>query len=340
MSEPGEQLRPTATAPRDRERDRLHAPGAERAAGAPDANGSTAGQTERVVGETRSTLTGGPSSISTRTRDRLAAPVVVVYWVALVVGLLVASAGARRRRPLRRRVGGRARRHGARAGSGAAQLARLVRRGRRRRPFGLPRAPARCLFDSDVDETVTLWQVLVPAVLCGYWSLGERTAPAAFWFPAMIWMLSVVDALDGFDAAATMDARAFVLLGGVVAAFLALLWAAERRRLGLAGVVGRAPTVAGRVSRLREPAGHSVARVAWWAAVGAMTLSLMAWVAPHLWQPETLGGQKLSQSAGRCRRRRWRRRCPVARWRRLRRRAYVYASSSTWPTACGGPRWL
>ena len=36
----------------------------------------------------------------------------------------------------------------------------------------------------------TLWQALLPAVLCGYWSLGERMAPAAFWFPAMTWMLT------------------------------------------------------------------------------------------------------------------------------------------------------
>ena len=142
-----------------------------------------------------------------------------------------------------------------------------------------------------------LWQALLPAALCGYWSLGERTAPAAFWFPAMTWMLTVVDRLDGDDAAATMDARAFVLLGGVAAAFLALLWAAERRRLGLMRSCGSAAVVPGRAATLREPAGRTLARAGWWAAVAASTLALTAWVAPHLWQSETLGGQQLTEFA-------------------------------------------
>jgi hypothetical protein len=143
----------------------------------------------------------------------------------------------------------------------------------------------------------TLWQALLPAALCGYWSLGERTAPAAFWFPAMTWMLTVVDRLDGDDAAATMDARAFVLLGGVAVGFLALLWTAERRRLGLIRAVGSAAVVPGRAAALREPAGRTLARAGWWAAVVALTLALTAWVAPHLWQSETLGGQQLTEFA-------------------------------------------
>jgi hypothetical protein len=83
----------------------------------------------------------------------------------------------------------------------------------------------------------------------------------------------------------------------VAVAFLAMLWAAERRRLGLWRAVGAAPVVAGRAATLREPAGRTIARVGWWAAVGALTLALTAWVAPHLWQSETLGGQQLTEFA-------------------------------------------
>jgi hypothetical protein len=232
------------------------------------------------------------ATITRRMRDRLAAPVVVIYWVALIVGLVVYStaridaddlgalwAGA---------LGGTA------LGQGLAL--RDVRGWFAAAIVGM----AALVFAPMLavgGAPAALWQALLPAVVCGYWSLGERTAPAAFWFPAMTWMLTVVDRLDGDDAAATMDARAFVLLGGVAAAFLALLWAAEKRRLGLLRAVGSAPVVPGRAATLREPAGRTIARAGWWAAVAALTLGLTAWVAPHLWQSETLGGQQLTEFA-------------------------------------------
>jgi hypothetical protein len=230
--------------------------------------------------------------ITKRLRDRLAAPVVVVYWVALIVGLVVYSTARLDAEDLGALWAG------ALAGTALGQ--------------GLALRDVRGWFAAAIVGMVALvfapmlavggapaalWQALVPAALCGYWSLGERTAPAAFWFPAMTWMLTVVDRLDGDDAAATMDARAFVLLGGVAAAFLAFLWAAEKRRLGLIGTVGSAPVVPGRTSTLREPAGRTLARVGWWAAMAALTVSLTAWVAPHLWQSETLGGQQLTEFA-------------------------------------------
>ena len=230
--------------------------------------------------------------ITKRMRDRLAAPVVVVYWVALVIGLVVYSTARIDADDLGALWAG------ALAGTVLGQ--------------GLALRDVRGWFAAAIVGMVAivfapmlavggapsaLWEALLPAALCGYWSLGERTATAAFWFPAMTWMLTVVDRLDGDDAAATMDARAFVLLGGVAAAFLALLWATERRRLGLWRTVGATPVVAGRAATLREPAGRTIARAGWWAAVAALTVSLTAWVAPHLWQSETLGGQQLTEFA-------------------------------------------
>lgn len=234
----------------------------------------------------------GSARITARLRDRLAAPVVVVYWVALVVGLVVYTTARSDAEDLPALWAGAL--VGTALGQGLALrnlrgwlAAAIVGLG------ALVFAPMLAVGGAPA----TLWEALLPAALCGFLSLGERTAPAAFWFPAMTWMLTVVDRLDGDDAAATMDARAFVLLGGVAAAFLALLWAAERRRLGLLRAVGARPVVAGRAATLREPAGRTVARAGFGAAVAALTLALTAWVAPHLWQSETLGGQKLTEFA-------------------------------------------
>jgi len=225
-------------------------------------------------------------------RDRLAAPVVVVYWVALVVGLVVYSTARVDADNLAALWAG------ALAGTALGQglALRDVRGWFAAAIVGMVAIVFAPMLAAG-DAPAALWQALVPAALCGYWSLGERTAAAAFWFPAMTWMLTVVDRLDGDDAAATMDARAFVLLGGVAVTFLALLWAAEKRRLGLWRTVGAAPVVAGRAATLREPAGRTVARAGWWAAVASLTLALTAWVAPHLWQSETLGGQQLTEFA-------------------------------------------
>jgi len=232
------------------------------------------------------------ATITPRMRDRLAAPVVVVYWIALVVGIAVYTMARSDADDVVALWAG------ALAGTALGQglALRNVRAWFAAAIVGM----AALVFAPMLavgGAPAALWQALVPAALCGYWSLGERTAPAAFWFPAMTWMLTVVDRLDGDDAAATMDARAFVLLGGVAVGFLALLWTAERRRLGLMRVVGSAAVVPGRAAALREPAGRMLARAGWWAAVAALTLALTAWVAPHLWQSETLGGQQLTEFA-------------------------------------------
>ena len=47
-----------------------------------------------------------------------------------------------------------------------------------------------------------VWMAYVPAALCGFWCLGDRTSLVAFWFPAVIWMLTI---LDGTNASAVPD---------------------------------------------------------------------------------------------------------------------------------------
>ncbi len=230
--------------------------------------------------------------ITRATRDRLATPVVAIYWIAIVVGLVVYSTARSDADDLAALWAG------ALGGTALGQgLALRNLRGWFALAIVAMGALALVPMLAVAGAPAALWQALLPAALCGYLSLGERTAAAAFWFPAMTWMLTVVDRLDGDDAAATMDARAFVLLGGVATAFLALLWAAERRRLGLMRLVGAAPVVPGRAATLREPAGRTIARAGWWASVAGLTLALTAWVAPHLWQSETLGGQRLTEFA-------------------------------------------
>ncbi|MGZ3440971.1 MAG: hypothetical protein ACXVDD_15715, partial [Polyangia bacterium] len=116
------------------------------------------------------------ATITKRMRDRLAAPVVVIYWVALVVGLVVYStarvdaddlgalwAGALGGTVLGQSLALR----DVRAWFAAAVVGMLA----------LVFAPMLAVGGAPA----ALWQALVPAALCGYWSLGERTAPAAFW---------------------------------------------------------------------------------------------------------------------------------------------------------------
>jgi hypothetical protein len=232
------------------------------------------------------------ATITKRMRDRLAAPVVAVYWGALVVGLVLYSTTRSDPEALGAVWAGAL--VGTALGQGLAL--RNVRGWFAAAVFALGALVLAPILAVGGAPSV-LWQVLVPAALCGFLSLGERTAAAAFWFPAMTCMLTVVDRLDGDAVEATMDARAFVVLGGVAAGFLALLWTAERRRLALFARVGAAPVVSGRAARLREPAGRTVARAGWWAAVAASTLALTAWVAPHLWQAETLRGERVTEFA-------------------------------------------
>lgn len=126
---------------------------------------------------------------------------------------------------------------------------------------------------------------LLPAAICGYLLLSERGGLLAFWYPAVLWMLVI---LDG-PSSTTLDTRAALpLVIGLTALFVAFLRARETRRVALWR--GHAAV------RLAPPLSHAVLRAsplraasqhAWTGLAGAAALVLAAWVAPHLWQTET-----------------------------------------------------
>ena len=47
----------------------------------------------------------------------------------------------------------------------------------------------------------------IPALVCARWSLSERGGLVAFWFPTVLWMLSILDRLARPDALAAILAR-------------------------------------------------------------------------------------------------------------------------------------
>ena len=121
-----------------------------------------------------------------------------------------------------------------------------------------------------------------PAFACGYFSLSERWGLASFWYPAMLWMLVVLDGGGSFDAIASLP-----LLIGLGAMFMAFFRARETRRVALWQSYG--------LTRLAKPVGRQVLRASparaasqwiFTALVGSGALALTALIAPHLWQKE------------------------------------------------------
>jgi hypothetical protein len=135
----------------------------------------------------------------------------------------------------------------------------------------------------------------VPALICGYLLLGRRATLAAFWFPAMLFSVTLIDRLDGDNAAAGLDARALVMQALIALGFMLLLAMFERRRIALWHSVGNVAHVAGTVRILREPAGRGAARAGWSLATVALTAGLTAWIAPRLWRGEHLDGRVVAQ---------------------------------------------
>lgn len=124
-----------------------------------------------------------------------------------------------------------------------------------------------------------------PAAVCGYLSLSERGGLVAFWFPAMLWMLVILDRPGGgaFDTRAALPLA--IALGAM---FVAWLRARETRKTALwqehatVRLADPLTRTALRTSPLRSASQH-----AWTALVGAGALVLAAWVAPHLWKKES-----------------------------------------------------
>ncbi|APR79241.1 Hypothetical protein A7982_04588 [Minicystis rosea] len=123
-----------------------------------------------------------------------------------------------------------------------------------------------------------------PAAACGYASLTERGALPAFWFPAMLWVLAI---LDGGGETALAHAQGFLLLAALAGLLLAFLGARETRRVAL--WQARATVRLGTERRqvvLREAPLRFLGRIGWVGTLGAATLMITAWIAPHLWQQE------------------------------------------------------
>ena len=137
----------------------------------------------------------------------------------------------------------------------------------------------------------SLWKVFIPAALCGFWSLGDRAMLAAFWFPVVIWMLSILDRTDG---SLTPDGSGIVLLAGLAVLFLVFLHARESRRVGLWCAVSASPLARARPpALLKEPPGRALARAGWGVVTSALTVAITAWLAPQLWRVEPLRGDEI-----------------------------------------------
>jgi hypothetical protein len=227
-------------------------------------------------------------------RDVLATPVVLVYWLMLIGGLLVygltqvdASAPISSFAALWAGAVG-----GTLLGQCLALrdfrlwitvlvIAAIV-------VFGAPLVPS-------ILSGPMLWRAFVPAALCGYWSLGDRTALPACWFPAVIWMLSI---LDRSDATRAPDAAGAALLAGLAVLFLVFLRTRESRRVGLWRAVS--PLALAPIEPpelLREPPARQLARAGWGLGISALTVAITAWIAPALWQRERLADHDRPRSA-------------------------------------------
>ena len=134
----------------------------------------------------------------------------------------------------------------------------------------------------------TALEAFLPAVLGGYFSLSNRGALSALWFPSVAWMLAL---LDGAGSGLTNGACAAIACTfGVL--FLLFMRVRETRRVALwrtEAAVRLAADVSETVLA-RAPA-RIFSQATWFAGVGASALFVSAWVLPHLMQDEhALGG--------------------------------------------------
>ncbi|HEY5947580.1 MAG TPA: hypothetical protein VIV40_18880, partial [Kofleriaceae bacterium] len=140
-------------------------------------------------------------------------------------------------------------------------------------------------------SATTLWLAFMPAAACAYWSLGDRTTLIAFWFPAVIWMLSI---LDRARANGSPDDTGIALLGVLALLFLLFLRVRETRRVALWTTVA-SPSISLAEIRpavlLKDRPGLRIARTGWALVASVLAFGATAWVAPRMWKPETLAGE-------------------------------------------------
>lgn len=139
----------------------------------------------------------------------------------------------------------------------------------------------------------TLALAFIPAAICGYLSLTERGGLAAFWYPAMLWMVVILDR----PSAGALDLKnGLPLVIGLGALFVAYLRASETRRTAIwqahagARLAEALPRKVLRTSPLRTASQHALTALA-----GGAALVLAVWVAPHLWREQA--GKTLNPAA-------------------------------------------
>jgi hypothetical protein len=142
-------------------------------------------------------------------------------------------------------------------------------------------------------ETCAL--TFAPAALCGYLCLSERWTLAAFWFPAVLWMLAILDRAGGASLSGTTS---WLLLSALGVLLLGFLRARESRRVALWQRHATTP-LAGPSNRtvLREAPLGVASQLVWMAGLAGVTMLFTAWVAPHLFQNEKLGIHKVSAAS-------------------------------------------
>jgi hypothetical protein len=221
-----------------------------------------------------------------RTRDRLAGPVLLAYWLLLIGGLGLYTASRLEDLGEVAPIW-----IGCLGGTALAQILAL-------RDYRMWISAVIVLavpvfvgpFVPWYAES-NLWMTYLPAALCGYLALGDRVGLAPFWFPAVVWMLSILDRFDARGGMGGLDGSGALLLAGLAVLLLAALRAREYRRVGLWRGVG-ATRLAVQVQSevLKETPGRRLAGAVWTGGVAAATFALTAWIAPHLWQREALPG--------------------------------------------------
>jgi hypothetical protein len=217
--------------------------------------------------------------VTPRTRDRLATPVVLLYWLLVAIGLgmygLIVSTNALLPLALGSLLGGVLGHvlalRDVRTWLVVALLVFVVY-------IGVPLA-------ADAVVPREFWMAFVPAALCAYASLAERWSLAALWFPVVLWMLTILDRTRGVRA---LDDLGLALLGVLAVSFVAFLRARETRRVGLWRTVGATPlAIAEPVLVRREARPRMLARAAWSLGTIAATIAVTAVIGPKLWQLET-----------------------------------------------------
>ncbi|MEO8700491.1 MAG: hypothetical protein ABI867_10625 [Kofleriaceae bacterium] len=132
------------------------------------------------------------------------------------------------------------------------------------------------------------WMAFVPAAMCGALSLADRWSLLAFWFPIVLWMLSILDRNAG---STKLDMAGGVLLGVLALAFITYLYTRESRRVGLWRVVATAPLARpSEAAVLKESPGRQLGRAGWSIFISGLAFAFTAWLAPMLWRIESVRG--------------------------------------------------